>query len=87
MIDLSQCHWVVDEHNRLFIASAPSLRAPFRFDCFTHSHQLSRRLTVEEAEAIGQAAIDCGVRPLTFLNSDEGICFVQSLVVGTAHVA
>ncbi len=79
MIDLSQCHWVVDENNRLFIASAPSMRAPFRFDCFSYWQGATRRLSADEAEAIGQAAIDAGMRPMTFLNSDKGIFFVQSL--------
>ncbi len=81
MIDLSQCHWVVDENNRLYLASAPSLRAPFRFDCFTQWHGSPRRLTATEAESICQAAIDTGMRPMTFLNSDQGIAHIQSLVV------
>lgn len=80
MIDLALCHWVVDEDNRLFLASAPSLRAPFRFDCFTQFYETPRRLTAGEAEAINQAAIESGMRPMTFISSDIGIGFIQALV-------
>ena len=85
MIDLALCHWVVDEDNRLFLASAPSLRAPFRFDCFVQSYETPRRLTADEAEAINQAAIESGMRPMTFISSDSGINFIQSLVTLVAE--
>jgi len=80
MIDLAQCHWIVDEKNRLYLASAPSLRAPFRFDCFLTWHQKARRLSSHEAELICQASIECGMRPMTFLNSPVGIQFVQEMM-------
>ena len=80
MIDLALCHWVVDENNRLFIASAPSLRAPFRFDCFVQYDRATRRLTSDEAGSIYQAAIESGMQPMTFINSDLGISFIQSMV-------
>lgn len=80
MFDLALCHWVVDEDNRLFLASAPSLRAPFRFDCFVQSYEAPRRLTADEADAINQAAIESGMRPMTFINSNIGISFIRSLV-------
>jgi len=79
MIDLAQCHWVVDDTNRLFLASAPSLRAPFRFDCFIQSFESPRRLTAVEAQAINQAAIESGMRPMTYVSSDQGIAYIQSL--------
>lgn len=80
MIDLAQCHWVVDEQYRLFLASAPSLRAPFRFDCFITWKHSPRRLSAEEAEAICQASIECGMRPMTFINSGIGIQFIQDMM-------
>jgi len=84
MIDLAQCHWVVDDNHRLFLASAPSLRAPFRFDCFTESFVSSRRLSAQEAQAITQAAIESGMRPMTFVSSDVGIAFLQGLMSQTS---
>jgi|GEM_PF-2331041 len=80
MIDLALCHWIVDEQNRLYLASAPSLRAPFRFDCHMSWYQQTRRLTDQEAALICQASIECGMRPMTFLNSWSGIQFVQDLM-------
>ena len=85
MIDLALCHWVVDADNRLFLASAPSLRAPFRFDCFVQSFDAPRRLTAAEAQAINQAAIESGMRPMTFINSDTGIHFMQTLLALAAE--
>lgn len=79
MIDLALCHWVVDDRNRLYLASAPSLRAPFCFDCFVYAASPARRLTAEEAELITQAAIEVGMRPMTFVSSEAGIAFLQSL--------
>ncbi len=87
MIDLAQCHWIVDDNNRLFLASAPSLRAPFRFDCFIQWHEAPRRLSTTESVMICQAAMESGMRPMTFLNSDNGIAFIHSLMADQVRAA
>lgn len=80
MIDLAHCHWVTDDQQRLYLASAPSLCAPFRFDCFTTCPDTQpRRLSAAEAETIAQAAVESGMRPMTFVSSAQGIGLMQRL--------
>jgi len=80
MFDLYQSHWVVDDEQQLYIASAPSLQAPVSLKMHCECSTSGRRLEVSEADAIYQSALEARVQPLTFLQSIAGIEFVQELL-------
>lgn len=84
MLDLYQSHWVMDIEQQLYIASAPSMRAPVRLNMQCQWHDASRRLEVNEADAIYQAALDSSMQPLTFLHSTAGVDFVQKMLAQPA---
>jgi len=80
MMDLNQYHWVSDSKGRLFLANAPDEHAPLRFNCYCEGHGGSRRLTSHEAGAIHQEALNCQMKPMTFVSSSQGVKFMQQLL-------
>lgn len=87
MFDLYQCHWITDQEHKLFIANAPSLKAPLRFDMQCQSRTPSRRLAEHEAAEIYQAAMQANMTPMTFLSSRPGIGLVQQIIAQSSYSA
>lgn len=80
MFDLYQSHWVEGPQQQLCIASAPGASAPIRVAMGCRWRGTERRLQGGEADRIYQAAIEAGMKPLTFLHSQAGVSFVQQLL-------
>jgi len=80
MFDLYQSHWVHGSDGRVYIANAPSLRAPILFDMKYLPHAPERRLNTREAAMIYQAAMQSGMQVMTFLHSQAGLNYVEQLI-------